>query len=156
MSNLEKLKTACDKVLADPALVAKKDSDGKILTTFCNMGAKRIANAMGCDELDGLVADEQYKVMIANKSGTWAKVDGAAATEFAMEGGLAFAILPGKRLDAAHGHIAVIYPSPMQWSGSLGKEVPMVANVGVKNIVEKESMAFPPSKGEADYFCWED
>ena len=148
------LKAACDEVIADESLQPVKDAAGKIIETHCNFGAARVAEAMGCGELSGHNADEQYQIMSSNASGRWKKVSGSEATIHALDGGLAFAALPSHRLEEAHGHIAAIYPAGMQWSGSLGQDVPMVANVGKLDAEERASQAFPVAEGEPDYFVW--
>lgn len=154
MRDLPTLKAACDAVVRDPALFPVKDAAGNIVETHCNFGAVRVANAMGCHELDHLMADDQHATMLVNKSGLWKKADGAAAAAHAMAGGLAFASASGAMLGEAHGHIAAVCPEPMQFSGSLGKDVPILANVGKTDAEEKESLAFPVAKGEPDYFVW--
>ena len=148
------LKAACDSVINNPALAP---GNGK---THCNAGALETAQAMDCHEFDveegaePLIADEMYTIMSMNKSSRWTKVDGATAVEHALAGGLGYAALPSGRLHEEHGHIATIYPTPMEFSGSLGKEVPVVANVGVTDAEEKESLAFPVKYGEPDYFIF--
>lgn len=144
------LKDACDSTLADPEL-APRNVDGG-LVTFCNKGAERIAEAMGCTDLCAMMADEQYEVLAAG--GRWTKVSGSEATIHALGGGLAFAAMSSARLGEAHGHIAAVYPIGMQASGSLGHDVPMLANVGKNVGVMKSSAAFPVAAGEADYFIW--
>lgn len=155
-------------IVHDPALQPERDSAGRILETHCNEGAERVAHVAGCFELDGKMADQQYEVMEANESGKWLKVDGETASLHAQghpegqlgmcpdgcAGGLAFAALPSYRLGELHGHIAAVAPEPMEMSGSLGHDVPMVFNVGKTNADEKESAAFPVARGEADYFVW--
>lgn len=145
-----KLKEICDSVMAEQDLAP---SGG---VTHCNQGARRIAQAMGCDEFDDmeLTAEDMGKIMDANASGKWLKVIGATATVNALQGRLGFAFMSAERLKEPHAHIAAIYPAPMQFSGSLGIEVPMVANVGKANVEEKESMAFPPADGEPDYYVY--
>jgi len=49
----------------------------------------------------------------------------------------------------AHGHVSVVYPAPMQRSGSWNKMVPMLANIGKTNGLMRTSQAFPV---EPDYF----
>ena len=142
------LQEACDDVISDPSLAPAGG------VTHCNEGAARVAEAMGCTELSGYMADEQYQIMDSNLSGCWAKVDGRTATLHALDGGLAFAAMPSHRLKEAHGHIAAIYPAAMELSGSLGVDVPMVANVGKQDREEKASAAFPVADGEPDYFTW--
>lgn len=151
---IDELKAACDSVIRNPAL---RPLPG---VTHCNAGALETAHAAGCAEFDRpageepMLADEMYALMATNESHRWEQVDGEAATDHALEGGLAYAALPSTRLHEVHGHIATIYPAPMQMSGSLGKLVPVVANVGVTDAEEKESLAFPVADGEADYFIW--
>ena len=170
MKDLPTLRAAQAAVLDDPTL---KPSGG---VTHCSEGANKVAVAMGCTELqDGqghfLLADAQYAVMTANASGKWQKVPGCAASLWAQDGGLAFAAMTSSMLteraeQAAvkaglpipppeqHGHIASISPEPMQMSGSLGRPVPLVINIGKTDADEKESAAFPVACGEADYFTY--
>lgn len=155
MRDLAVLKSAQAAVIADPALQPVKNAAGAIVETHCNFGAERVAQAMGCTELDGLMADGQYEVMDENASLRWAKVDGMTATAHACAGGLAFAASSSAMLHEAHGHIASISPEPMQFSGSLNKKVPMVCNIGKADADEKESVAFPVDKGEPSYFIWD-
>ncbi len=150
----EALRNACDQITHDPALAPERNNVGAIVKTHCNEGAQRVANALGCKELDGLMADGQYKIMDENRSGNWLKVIGSTASLQAQMGGLAFAAMTSAQLGEQHGHIAAIYPAPMEKSGSLGHPVPLVANVGKTNAEEKEGAAFPVAKGEADYFVW--
>lgn len=145
---MRSLQYICDEVIADPAL----EPVGGI--TFCNEGARRVAQALGCPDFDdeGLLADDMCDIMAAG--GRWTRVEGGEATDHALSGGLAFAAMSSSRLGEAHGHIAAIYPAPMEYSGSLARLVPMVANVGKQDREEKVSAAFPVSKGEPDYFIW--
>lgn len=146
--NLPALRDACAAAVSNPAFAPGNG------VTHCNQAAQFIANAMGCTELDNKMADQQHAAMVANTSGRWTKVDGASATAFALLGGLGFASMSSAQLKEAHGHIAAIYPAPMQFSGSLNKNIPIVANVGVNESEEKESMAFPVAMGEPDYFIY--
>lgn len=156
----ELLKDACDQVIHDSDLAPKRDKSGAIVETHCNEGALLVARAMGCHEFDTpvgddpLMADAMCQLMSDNVSGNWDKVDGSAATLHALSGGLGFAAMSSYELGEAHGHICAIYPVGMQESGSLGHDVPMVANVGVCLAEEKSSQAFPVSKGEASYYIW--
>ncbi len=142
------LKEACDDVIADPSL----EPGGGV--THCNEGARRVAQALGCNDFDdeSLLADDMCDIMAAG--GRWTRVDGQQATDHALAGGLAFAAMSSHRLGEAHGHIAAIYPAPLEYSGSLARLVPFVANVGKQDREEKVSAAFPVSKGEPDYFTY--
>ena len=155
MRDLAVLKAALADLLSDKNLVCQKDEQGKIVKTFCNLGAMRAARAMGCDELDNMVADAQYWVMAANASNRWAKVAGMTASAHANAGGLSFAAMDSQGLKQAHGHIACLSPEPMQFSGSLNKLVPMVCNIGQVNADQKVSKSFPVAQGEPDYFIWD-
>lgn len=155
MRDLPALKSVLAEILSDKDLIAEKDGEGKIVKTFCNFGAIRVANALGCNELDGLMADAQYEKMSTNTSKRWAKVEGMTATAHAGVGGLAFAAMSSAKMKESHGHIAAVSPEPMQMSGSLKKNVPMVCNIGKSNVVEKVSMAFPVASGEPHYFIWD-
>lgn len=148
------LKEILDEIIADPTLAPEKVNG--VLVTHCNQGARRAAQALGCHEFDdeNLTAEDMGEIMDANASGKWLKVIGSTATVHALNGGLAFAFMSAEKLKEKHAHIATIYPLSMQMSGSLGKEVPCVANVGKTDAEEKESLAFPPADGEPDYFCW--
>lgn len=156
MKDLAKLKAACDAAIADPKLQPIADPNtGAIIETHCNFGAMRIAHALGCDELQGFMADDQYRIMEQNRSGLWYKVGGPMAAGLAQQGQLVFAAMTSVMLGEAHGHIAACYPAPMVLSGSLGRMVPVVCNIGRKDVEEPESWAFPVAKGEADYFAWD-
>ena len=143
---IDALKAICDEVIADPSL---EPSAG---VTHCNEGARRVANAMGYFGFndESLLADDMVAIM--NAGGPWSKVDGETAAAHAQVGGLAFAAMSSYQLGEAHGHIAAVYPAPMQFSGSFNKKVPMVANVGKQDAEEKVSAAFPVALGEPDYF----
>lgn len=142
------LKDICDEVINDPSLEPENG------TTHCNQGARRVAQAMGCHDFDdeSLLADDMVAIMEAG--GQWRKVSGSDATIHALGGGLGFAALSSLRLKEAHGHIAAIYPVGMQFSESLNRDVPLIANVGRQNGEEKVSGAFPVALGEPDYFIW--
>jgi hypothetical protein len=144
------LKNACDVAMSDP----KFQPDPEAGVTHCNQAVAYVAGQLGCHELDGLMADEQYQVMATNASGHWRKVDGSTATLHALDGGLAIAAMTSQRTGQAHGHVAVVYPEGMQASPSLGHDVPTLANVGRFVGVVKSSAAFPVANGEADYFVW--
>lgn len=142
------IKDVCDQAMANPKFQPKKG------TTYCNMAVQFIADAMGCQELDGLMADEIYQVMKTNASGKWKNVEGSDATIWALSNGLSIAAMSSQDLGEAHGHVAVVYPLGMEGSASLGHDVPMVANVGKSVGVMRSTQAFPVSKGEARYYTY--
>lgn len=149
-------------LLADICESVVSDSDFKAAggKTYCNMAALLVAQTMGCKEFDHgvgedpLLADAMIGLMESNGSGKWRRATGSEATIHALGGGLAFAAKASFALGADHGHIAAICPLGMQHSGSLKKDVPLVANCGRLNGIMKVSQAFPVAKGEPDYFIW--
>lgn len=124
--------------------------------THCNQAARKAAQFFGCHEFDdpAMLADDMISTMESNASGKWQVNDGPRAVLQALNCGLAFAAMTSKELGEAHGHIAVIAPLTPQYSGSLGRDVPMIANVGARNGMIKVSEAFPVAKGEPRYFRW--
>lgn len=150
------LKLSCDTVLANqnfkPEMVKGK------LVTKCNLGARAIIAAMGChyfekESPEPMLADTMHKMMASDQN-NWKLVDGAGAALAALDGHVVIASMPSWVLRAAHGHVAVVYPASRQRSGSLRKDVPMLANIGKDVGVMKSSACFPVSLGEPDYFCY--
>lgn len=171
------LQAACNEALSDPALRPVYSKDGTLLTTFCNMGVRTISAKMGCHELDDLelTADDMIKIFLENKSGKWwvltAPDGGREATLYALNGGVAIGFMSSARMQETHAHVAVVYPESMTKSGSLGRDVPILTNIGRgdpdaplvnatgnkrtrPNVRCKASAAFPVSKGECDYALW--
>lgn len=168
------LQRFCIQLVADQTLQPEYNTDGVLLKTHCNQASRRAAQLLNCTEFDdeSLMADDMYAIMKSNPSKRWKIAGGQEATLHALNGGLAFAALPGAILEETHGHITVVCPLGMQRSGSLDKDVPVVANVGKgdpgsplgpadkkgirrkKNWICKASQAFPVEKGEPCYFIW--
>lgn len=134
------VKEACEKHLLSADLIAR---DGK---TFCNFFVQRVANDLGCRELDNRTANQIYDYVSA--ATFWIKISAKMALDKAKEGFLVIACCKGD----PHGHAAVVYPSMLVFSGKWGAYVPQVANVGKKNGVMGANFAFedPPH-----YFLWQ-
>ena len=155
------LMDACNLIINDPSLQPEYDKvTGCLTKTHCNQACLLVARTMGCLEFntpvnkDPLRADEMISLMLANASGKWRTGTGSEATIHALSGGLAIAAMSSKVLKAAHGHVAIVAPIGMQNSGSLKKDVPLVANIGKTVGIMKSSGAFPVSVGEAQYFLY--
>lgn len=167
----ERLKAACDEAVAAADLQPQYTTAGALLRTFCNKGAQRIAAAMGRTELDAPGVEENADELHAILERIGKKVDARSASLHALDGGLAFASMTSKQLGEAHGHICVIRPEALQFSGTLDREVPVVVNIGVgdptaplgpadkagirrkRNWNCRASSAFPmKAKGDPDYF----
>ena len=149
MIDTEKLKDFLLALVKAPEL---QPQDGK---TFCNIGARRVADLFGCHDFDNpdMLADEMIAFMLS--SSEWSETHfGEIAAKFAQIGGLAFAAMDSSQLGEEHGHIATIFPADCELSPSLNVLVPFVANVGAKNGIMKASEAFPVAKGQPTYFLW--
>lgn len=156
----EMLKDACDASRSNPAY---QPANG---TTHCSEAAASVGSALGCQELNGLCANDQYARIKANASGKWSRVSSLDATVQALDDAFAVGILPsnrimdgldaetGKPIWATHGHIVVIYPVGRQWSGSFQRDVCVCSNVGKTVGVMKTSEAFPVASGECEYYAW--
>lgn len=131
--------------LCDAAILELLPRDGE---TFCNIALRRIAEGMGCRDLDtGMTANE----MVSFFEGAWQRAPAEMAQTHAWRGGLAVA---AKRYPI-HGHVAVIYPvEHCAHSGSWKAVVPVVANVGKTNGILSASSAFPVKEGQPAYFLW--
>lgn len=125
----EQLQTLCESVVADQSLQPK---DGK---TFCNIGLHRIAKEFGVVYFAGKLANDICDIL----EKTWTLVDGTRANEHANSGKLAIAGLKAK----PHGHVAVVFPGAMVYSGKWKKECPVLANVGVRNAISGANYCFP-------------
>lgn len=146
MANVEKLRARGIEVVTDPAYAPR---DGK---TFCNLGARFVAEEMG---YFGLPANGLANDLIAFLSGApgWAEDTMERAHAAALKGGLAFVGL----VDHPHGHIAALAPEPMEPSGSWGEEVPLIFNVGKTNGMMRLSQAFKAAdRPSLRFFIWED
>lgn len=131
MTPIEKLKAICDKTVLDHGLAPH---DGK---TYCNVACRQISEGMGYAGIsDKLLANDI--ITLLSTAENWKEVSVVHAHAHALLGGLAFVAVSEK----PHGHIAAVYPAPMQDSGSWGAKVPMLANVGKTNGVMKLSGVF--------------
>jgi hypothetical protein len=128
-ARVAELQAVCLATVEDPALAA-----GDV--THCNEAAARIAQAMGCGALFGLMANEQLHRLATLPDCREDSIERAHA--HALRGGLAFACLE----EYPHGHIATFYPGPLEYSTSWGCLVPPVANVGRQNGIMRISGAF--------------
>jgi len=75
----------------------------------------------------------------------WTAVDGDVACARASQGVLVVACQQA----SGKGHVAPVYPVPMQYSPSWGKSVPVLSNVGKLNDLLRASQAF---RTEPEYF----
>ena len=102
--------------------------------TFCNLGVTAIAVAMGCNDFYGKTADEIITFVETSKN--WSPIAFEAAQDTANNGSLVVAGLDSKVLGQAHGHVCVIRPGKVCYSGKWGK-TPRVMNIGAENFVAR-------------------
>lgn len=123
--------------------------------TYCNLGAKRVAEFFGCENFSAqnMTADQMVLDMMIEDVWTFTKF-GEIASKWAQMGGLAFAGMSSSELGEEHGHIAPVFPGMPELSPSLGILVPQLANVGAKNGVMLASEAFPVAKWPLGYYLW--
>lgn len=138
---MNNLKGLLDRLVTEPDLQPR---------TYCNFGVFRVANAFGCKTFDARpLANTMCDILAVSPA--WTKATGDEAHAAANAGKF---VLACKKAEG-HGHIATVYPAPQMYlSLSLAKHVPFVANIGKNNDIIPVSQAFPPSKGEPDYYIW--
>lgn len=107
--------------------------DGK---TYCNRSSNFIAQAFGYYFRMDALANDMIRAM--ENDSRWREDSLDRAHMAAMRGGLAFLCLE----EQPHGHLCSVAPLPKQDSGSWGKPVLMVANVGLKNGILRSSEVF--------------
>lgn len=133
----------------------KQKPDG---STWCNRWSKEVAKFCGCTDFEDYpkveLADSIYQFLDSNISRRWSRIDKEFASRVASEGHLVFAVLPSWQLNAAHGHIAPLYPAQMEFSESLKEMVPIIANVGKDNGIGKTSKYFPVKIGHPKFFLF--
>ena len=141
--NVNQLKIILDTVRVQPDLAPH---DGE---TFCNIALDRVLGLCGIPRMVGengapLMANEMIDFM--RESPDYAKINGDAACARASQGILVIAC----QQEEGHGHVCPVYPATMEMSGSWGKTVPMVSNVGRTVGVMRVSQAF---KTEPDFYA---
>jgi hypothetical protein len=132
---MSKLIEIAQAVVKNPAFIAR----GK--ETYCNFGLQLIAEAaFNYDQFNGLTANLVY----AKVSKEWQKVNAKEAHTLS-----ASRFVIAAQSGQAHGHVAVVVPLTLHYSGKWAKDAPTVANVGVKNGVMGANFAFAE---EPEYF----
>jgi hypothetical protein len=122
-----------------------KDSEGKLVTSYCNFGVDKIEQkGGGTNDYHGKSANEIIKKL---KDETYAtKITPEQAVEYAKQGAT---VIAGKA-ETGHGHVADVSPEDMVAGG--GGMVPKLMNVGSTNGVMKASDAWNYKKGKPDFY----
>lgn len=132
--NTPRLKEILDTIRGQADLRPAVDADGHVLKTFCNIGLDRILGLCGVprmvNKLNGqpLCANDMIEFM-RGSSTIWTKVTGDVACARASQGVLVVAAQADDTFNG-HGHVAAVYPCAMEKSGSWGKDVPLLNNIG--------------------------
>lgn len=108
--------------------------------TFCNWAVNFICNALGYTKFN---AGSVHTPVMANAmvsfmktSGDWLNIDGSVAQSHVNEGAL---VIATQLNPEGHGHVCVIIPGEMQFSGHFNKNAPMVMNVGKDVFIGKHA-----------------
>ena len=133
------------------------NADG-FLTTFCNEAVNLICRRVGYLGFDLSTEQEPFKAKLANdmidimsiNPTAWRHLPNSeAAQNLANTGAL---VIAGQKEDH-HGHVCVVVPGSIEYSGTWKTTAPKVVNIGKDVFIGKKcSFAFqqPPS-----YFVWE-
>lgn len=132
-------------VTSNPAFETKDITGDGIKETFCNWGLRLIAQAyFNTNAFAGLNANSIYAFLKANGQKVDAKMaHSASQTKF---------VIAAQANDKGSGHVAVVVPDKLCFSGKWNKDCPSVANVGVKNGIMGANFAFAT---EPDYFIFD-
>lgn len=140
-----------------PSQIAKKvlheyrardvDGDGD-LDTLCNLFVRRVAEGVGCQELDKMLANS----IVHHCEKRWVALDPDEAQDQANQGRLVIAGWANPT--GGHGHVAVIIKGNLGWSKSFEDDVPMCANAGTSIFYGRPvSYAFKASQ-KPSYYMW--
>jgi hypothetical protein len=102
--------------------------------TFCNFFVRDVALGFGCEDFQGLMANEIVG-LLENSPGEWTPLgqEWATAQEWANQG---YLVVYGAKAKG-HGHVCIGVPGELKHSSSWKCKVPSVANVGKTNFTEK-------------------
>ena len=110
--------------------------------TFCNFGVQEIFHAGGDNSLDNMTANQMYDYLNNPKVAT--AISYEQAVYYAKQG--ITTILAWKNENGDHGHVAIVAPKEMEYSGKFKEEVPFIFNIGKDNDIMKASYGFTPLK----------
>lgn len=103
-------------------------------TTFCNLAVDSVAKAMGYTQLGSKTADQI--VMFLDGSAEWSETPFAKAQDLANQGSLLIAGLTSTQMGQAHGHVCIIRPGKVVYSGKWGFS-PRCLNIGSENFIAR-------------------
>ena len=103
-------------------------------TTFCNIAVAVVAAAMGCKDFFGKTADEIVAFVAASQD--WSETPFEKAQDLANQGTLLIAGLDSASLGQAHGHVVIIRPGKVCYSGKWNA-TPRCLNIGAENFISR-------------------
>ena len=129
---------------------------GTVVRTFCNFNLDHVMLLYGVKRFINPLTREPHMandmiITMESSPKQWEKVNGDVACARASQGILVVAC----QREDNHGHVAPIYPASMEMSGSWGKNVPMLSNVGRPNSKGEFNQVWRASqcfKTEPDYY----
>lgn len=128
MRNLIGLFDAVCEAYDNPDFVPK---DG---VTHCNEAVAYVANSLGCTDFELKTADEI--IQLVEGSPDWSTVTILNAQDMANQGSLLIAGLNSTELGQKHGHVVVIRPGKLCFSGKWGP-CPRILNIGAENFLAR-------------------
>lgn len=102
--------------------------------TFCNQAVAMVADVMGCKDLDFKTADEI--VLFITNNPDWQLVQMENIQDMANKGSLCIAGLDSIALKQAHGHVVVIRPGKLVYSGKWGP-TPRCLQIGAEMFLAR-------------------
>lgn len=138
--NLPKLRLALDTIINDPTLQPKGG------VTYCNLAVQRVLNIFDYHGIDGMMANAICDYLLLSPD--WMVIDGGTVQVAANEGHIGMAA----HKYVEHGHVAIIAPGQLVFSGHWGCLCPIVANVGKTVGYMPANLAFPVVESQPGYW----
>jgi hypothetical protein len=146
---MKRVAEICQALIATGKYEPKKDAKGDIIETYCNFFVRDVAGERGYPGLKNFTANsmvaffdgspEWEEVTDLEKVQVLANDDKLVAAAYAVPGG--------------HGHVCVVVPGQLCYSGQRQAFVPIVANVGKDCFYGKPlSFAFSKTMTPIRYF----
>ena len=112
----------------------------------CSASTARVVHDFGLDDLDGKQANSQVDHMEAH----WDKVSKVDAQRLANQGEL---VVAGRK-DSSHGHVAIVVPGEMVWSGKRKDHYPLVAGGALDSDHPGQPGNAYSAEGHGANFAW--
>lgn len=116
---------------------------GHGLITYCNEAVNYICKAFGYAKFDkpgtpyptdAILANEQFDIM-SDQAGDWIKVTAKVGQDLANQGAVVVAAIQME----GHGHVTIIRPGNIAYSGTWKTAAPKCMNIGKNNFIDKKA-----------------